>query len=413
MHVVIIGSSIAGLSAAAALHPLCNKITLIEKDQPPSADQARRYAPQGSHIHVLLLAGLNMLDGFLPGFREDLIHHHAACIPLGLGQQVFEYGCWRPNRNLEMDFLGQSRLLLESLLYRRVTSLPNVEIVPQQVENINFQADRVTGVTLKNGEFYAADGVVDASGAGGKLSAQLLSHLNLHLPVEINPIHIFYSTVHFKKPPEYHSIYENILIVPEAGVSNLGGSLIDIENQTWCVSLHGRDGESIPSSHGEWLSMIENLPDKRIWERIHKATAIGEVTHFKKAEAVWRRFDQCENLPKGYFPVGDTINSLNPIFGQGMSVAIGHAQALFMACKNYLVHGDGDRLTSEFFNDAMKWTEKSWKKSLAFDRNFFSESANNHNRIELVRKLTAAQHHKILDSEEFHLKILKEMQMLE
>ena len=61
---------------------------------------------------------------------------------------------------------------------------------------------------------------------------------------------------------------------------------------------------------------------------------------------------------------------------------------------------------------ASEWTQKAWKKTTSFDKNFFSETREDQKRIQLVRQLTAAQHNKIRESEAYHLTLVKEAQML-
>ena len=413
MHVVIIGGGIGGMAAAAALSKFCKQITLFEKDSPPCATQVRRYAPQGAHIHILLQAGLNMLDTLLPGFKQQLIEGGSAKINAGIGQQIFEYGAWRPSRHLDITYLGQSRLHLESLLYKRIVELGNVNFTNQAVDQLYVSAQgEIEGYNVRDSDTVEhADIIIDASGASGRFVNSLNKQEIMDVAINKFPINIFYSTIHFKKPAKYLATKENVLIVPEAGVSNLGGSLIDIENDTWCISLHGRDGEEIPNTIEQWYEAIKNLPDDRIWERLRGATPITEIKYFKKADAIWRRFDQCASLPSGYFPIGDTINSLNPIFGQGMTAAIGHAMALYNTADEQGLTKSTE-FSQVYISRASEWTLKAWNKTTYFDKNFLSETRKDQKRIQLVRQLTAAQHNKIRESEAYHLTLVKEAQML-
>jgi 2-polyprenyl-6-methoxyphenol hydroxylase-like FAD-dependent oxidoreductase len=126
---------------------------------------------------------------------------------------------------------------------------------------------------------------------------------------------------------------------------------------------------------------------------------------------VWRRFDQCNQLPVGYLPIGDYINSLNPIFGQGMTVTIGHTMSLIETIKEMGLDSS-KAFQNAYLARAMKWTDTAWKKTQAFDKNFIADQVINNNRIELVRKFTAMQHKKITESKDFHLKLLRESQFL-
>lgn len=412
--VMIVGASISGLAAAAAIAPYCNSVCIYDKDKAPQNTEVRRYAPQGAHIHILLQAGLNILEELLPGIRQELISRGAAQINGGSGQQVFEFGSWRPTHSLDLTFLGQSRPFLEQAIYEQVVKISNVTIKQASVGSLYISDDgELRGIYLA-GETspLSADAVIDATGASGVFLKQLKQAMTTELAVETLPIGIFYSTLLFTKPLEYQGCNENILIVPEPGVCHYGGSLISIEDDKWCLSLHGRGNSKSPGNKQEWFELAENLADKRIWQRLQGAVTQHEPLTFKKATATWRRFDQCSDLPKRYFPIGDTINSLNPIFGQGMAVALGQAKALRTSFESFslsLAEPDCQHL---YFDGTRKWSEKVWKQGKAYERNFSTESEEGKTRIKLLQQLTRSQHQKAKESKEFYMKMIKDSQML-
>lgn len=51
---VVLGSSMAGLLAARVLCEAYNDVTVVERDELPTAATPRRGVPQGHHIHGLL-----------------------------------------------------------------------------------------------------------------------------------------------------------------------------------------------------------------------------------------------------------------------------------------------------------------------------------------------------------------------
>lgn len=56
-HAVVLGGSLAGLCAAAALAPHVDRVTLVERDRYPEEPRWRRGVPQARHTHNLLGAG--------------------------------------------------------------------------------------------------------------------------------------------------------------------------------------------------------------------------------------------------------------------------------------------------------------------------------------------------------------------
>jgi len=414
--VIVIGSGIGGLCAAAALSSSAQSIVIYCKDIRPEYPQVRRSVPQGSHISILLQAGLLNLGKLFPGIREELLEQGAAEIQAGTGQQIYEFGRWLPERELELSFLGTSRPFLEHIIYQRVKALPNVTLHDDtRVKALLLGEDgAIKGVKASNktrGEFEdQADFVVDAAGVSGKFVNQLEADHQQTVPCETLDIGIFYSTAFFSKPESLREQKENILIVPEAGKSDIGGSLIDIENNRWCISIHGRNNVSPPENLEQWLDLAHQLPDQRIWQRAQQGTLIGSLESFKKPQSRWRRFDLCDWLPTGYFPIGDTISSVNPIFGQGISVTVGHAIALLEATRDQTSFDN--TVFQDYIKGAAHWSQLAWKKTEAYDKNFTKLSSANEKQMEMLRQLAQARYQRIIDDPEAHLNFILQSQML-
>jgi flavin-dependent dehydrogenase len=76
-RVIIIGGSVAGLLAAAAVADQAGSVLVVDRDRFPAAPTPRAGVPQGSHQHVLLHRGLLAAEQLVTGVREDL----ATCAP--------------------------------------------------------------------------------------------------------------------------------------------------------------------------------------------------------------------------------------------------------------------------------------------------------------------------------------------
>jgi len=411
-HVIVVGAGIGGLSAAAALAPFCKHITVLDKDR--LVDGVRKAIPQGAHIHILLRAGLQSLEHLLPGISDELEANGSVRIYLGRDQQTHEFGQWMPQRDLGVYFLSQSRPFLESVVRKRVMQLDNVTIRSgARVSQINVSmTDTQTkpSVELADGEHIAADAIVDAAGCSGPFIKKMDKSLGGLVRTDTFQSDIFYSTAHFKKVAPWDQQNENILIIPDPGHSSIGGSLLSVEGDRWCVSLHGRKGAKPPKDFAQWQEFAQYLPDQRIWDRIKNAPITHEIKTFRKPLSTWRRFDLCEKLPHGYLPAGDTFTSFNPIYGQGMTVALGHAFSLRQSLEQY--SDDFNTMRSHYITRASKWSQFAWKRATTYDA-YYSDSQEKASKLAIIKKMVLAQHIKVKDDAEFHLKIANQSQMLE
>src|SRR4051794_31036432 len=116
---VIIGGSIAGLLAAAAVANVSEQVTILERDQDLTEPVSRRGAPQGRHTHGLLAGGREALESLLPGFTDDILRSGAVCGDLtGEIAWCIEGGYHRRRRS-GLIGIGVSRPLLEAYVRSR------------------------------------------------------------------------------------------------------------------------------------------------------------------------------------------------------------------------------------------------------------------------------------------------------
>jgi glycine/D-amino acid oxidase-like deaminating enzyme len=68
---IVMGGSIAGLTAARVLSDHFREVILVERDQFGELGEHRRGVPQGRHTHGLLAGGLRALEDFSPGLFAE------------------------------------------------------------------------------------------------------------------------------------------------------------------------------------------------------------------------------------------------------------------------------------------------------------------------------------------------------
>ncbi len=175
-HAVVVGASIGGLCAARVLSDFYDRVTVYERDELPAGPANRSAVPQGRHVHLLMARGAAELDGHFPGLLDDMVaagvpilENRPDCIHFGAAGHVLG-----TSHRLRAEFTAYvpSRPQLEWQIRRRVSAIPNVDIVRAGITEPTFDAarQRVTGVQLDTGDAVPADLVVDAAGRGTRLA---------------------------------------------------------------------------------------------------------------------------------------------------------------------------------------------------------------------------------------------------
>ena len=70
---IVIGAGMGGLAAAGALVGRFDEVVVLERDSLPDHPDHRAGAPQGRHVHALLTAGQQALEGLYPGFTQAMV----------------------------------------------------------------------------------------------------------------------------------------------------------------------------------------------------------------------------------------------------------------------------------------------------------------------------------------------------
>lgn len=417
-HVIIIGAGIGGLSAAAAISPHVKKVSIVDKDCLPEIAASRKAVPQGAHISILLKAGLDNLEALMPGMTEQLIASGAAQIRAGIDQRIHEFGEWTPERDLAMTFIASSRPFLEQSIKEQVLALSNV-ILHQEtaVDQLLCDGTSIQGLRFKNDTDLSLEEpflVIDAAGNSAPFVRQINKTLADKDQVQTDTVDtgIFYSTVHFERPEEWSDACENLLLIPDSEESDIGGSLLSIENNQWCVSLHGRNSAKPPQDMDTWMAFAQQLPDPCIWERVKDAKITQALKNFRKPTSTWRRFDLATRLPDRYLPIGDTFTSFNPIFGQGMTVALGHALALKETLENASPEMSFAEIQRSYIKGASTWSQKAWKRATSYDASFSKKADTDPRKLEFLKALTKQSRKKMMSEPEAHRKVVEQSQML-
>jgi len=364
----------AGLLAARVLADHFEKIFLLEKDRFPLPGKNRKSVPQGKHIHVLLERGRRIMEKYLPGLTDELIH-------LGVPEAIdaskyiawYHSGFHKPGES-NIQGLGAARPTLEASVRRRVLSLQNV----QAIENCKVLGlettdndNRVSGVRFKNSmhgnqeQTMAADLVVDACGRGSH-SPRWLEKMGYHRPEEERvKIGIQYVTCFYRRKPDHIPSLKGIIYFATPSTKRFG-VVLGQDGNRWVVTLGGYLGVQMPTDYPGFVQFSKELPTSHIYKLINKAERLTDPVSYKFKANLRRHYEKLSRFPEGYLVVGDALCSFNPVYGQGMTVASLEADAL----DNCLSEGHKQQLYKRFFQEASEIIDIPWELTVGNDLSF-------------------------------------------
>jgi hypothetical protein len=94
-----------------------------------------------------------------------------------------------------------------------------------------------------------------------------------------------------------------------------------VEGGRWIVSLNGYFGDHAPTDPEGFLEFARSLSRPDIYTYIKDAKPLSPITTHKVKSTRWLHYEHLPRFPEGFTILGDAVCALNPIFGQGMSVA--------------------------------------------------------------------------------------------
>jgi len=362
-HAIVLVGSMAGLGTARALVNHFDRVTLVERDELTTNAANRKGVPQAQHAHGLLTSGYRILSDYFPKMMDELVADGAMRGDITGDFLWYQYGGWKLRSDCGLEGIVVSRPHLERKVRERVLTLPKMTLLQgHDGEDPVFDPGmrRVTGLRVKQHSTGAtttldADLVVDARGRGSP-SAKWLTSCGYSKVTETNvPIEVGYATAVFERRPG--DLYESVgaIIAGTAPQSTRFAAILGAEDNRWIITLAGCLRDYPPTDFTKWKEFSRTLPTLDVVELVKDREPIGQIVSYRFPANRHCHYEKLEDFPDGYLVTGDAVCSFNPIYGQGMSVALSEARAL----DNCLAAGGGD-LAKRFYREVTRIVASPW-----------------------------------------------------
>jgi 2-polyprenyl-6-methoxyphenol hydroxylase-like FAD-dependent oxidoreductase len=360
---VVVGGSVAGLLTARVLSDVVDEVVVLERRRPGDHALPRGHVPQGRHLHLLLSAGLDRLLGWFPGVEAELEALGAVSVD-GTRAWAYQNGGYRAQGDYGPPLLCMTRPLLESVLRRRVSSLPNVDLkTDTTVDRVVVTDGRVTGIVV-DGTVRSADLVVDCSGRSSRVAHRLATSGQLDPPIARVHIDVAYTSGFLPRTPD-DLAGSAVVIVASPPDSFRGGVALPVEGDRWMVTLSGVHGDAPGTSPQEVLAFARGLSSPVVAQLLELAGPLDSVATYRFPSSQRRHYEKLRTLLPGLVTLGDAACSFNPVYGQGMACAALQADALGEVVRRVGLRSD--ELPRRFHRRAARIIDQPWAIAVGGD----------------------------------------------
>ncbi len=372
---VVIGGSIAGMSAARALSDAFHEVVIIDRDHFPPSVEHRSGVPQSRHAHVLLDRGKLELEALFPGFTSEMRAGGAEVFDPGVSLALLRAPHWQDVGPVGVELIWASRNLFEFSIRKLLAAQTSVRLLEgKQVVGLSVSAGplrRVAGVKLRDGSGQvtelAADLVVDASGRHTRADLWFREH-GLPLPARDRvDAHLGYASRFYRPPARRPSSWRwrSLWIDWEPPTLARYGLILPVERDGWLVTLVGIGDDMPPSDEAGFTAFLRTLSAPALADALELATPLSDVATYRSLANVFRRYDRWPARLRGFLALGDAACAFNPIYGQGMSVAAACASLLRAHLREVSPHEpEFERL---FFRRQASFVRGAWRLATRAD----------------------------------------------
>lgn len=370
---VVLGGSLAGLLAARALADHYAEVVVLERDAAFDPGRSRAGTPHAAHPHGLLAGGLRALETLLPGFTAAMHARGALLADLQADVAFHADGAAFAAGRAGDAALCVSRAALEHEVRRRVTHLPAVQLrvgVTWGPPMLDAAGNAVAGVPVLSAttgvvsEHLLAAVVVDASGRLSRASEWLRRWDYVPPPEDRVEADVGYASVCLRRGPGLDvgdGVGKPLVIGCATPAQPRSAVLIAQEpdragTPRWLAALGGYG----PDAPLPTLQVLQERAHEVGNADLRRVLARGELmapirTHrFSHSRRL--RCERAARWPEGLLLIGDALAAVNPVYGQGMTLAARQAVALQQA----LAEG-GDGLARRYHEACAPVVDSAWR----------------------------------------------------
>jgi 2-polyprenyl-6-methoxyphenol hydroxylase-like FAD-dependent oxidoreductase len=369
---LVVGGGIAGLAAAGVLARHFEAVTLLERDEYPDEPAVRPHAAQGAHVHILLAGGLYTLSRLVPdlprwldemGLREgDLTHN----VRTASGDR------WLPKVRSGVPIRPCTRPVLEHLLLRDVRRRPNVTVrAGCKVEDL-VGARVARGVRVARGgatEEIEADFVLDAAGRGSP-SARWLREAGIGpAPEEIVDAGVVYSSCWFEPPGDVDDDWTVLGLSPRFPDEPNVGAVMRVTPDRMLCAVVGYGKPDPPRDPADFVARFEQFSVPEPGRLLRASRPISGVGVYGNTQNRFRHYGRLPSFVDRLAVLGDSLCALDPLYGQGMTVAALGAERLDRELDAYFrAHGRLDGFSPHFQRAMESALRLPWQMAIMQDR---------------------------------------------
>lgn len=333
---IIIGGGIAGLLAAKVLSEFYEEVVIVDRDAFPQQPENRPGTPQAFQPHRLTPRSRLILNRLFPDLIDDLIKNGAHPTRGKYAHLFNPYGCMiAVEQNHNASF---SRALFEWVIRGYIRGTENVRLLDMnEVTHLQTSIDRsrITGIVIRertSGDrkrfTMTADLIIDTSGRFSK-TVQWLSELGYEVPQPDRlKIDLGYSTRRYRIPVGRKEELEMIRMEGDPLAAAPAGAFSIIENDIAEMVLWNLNGRYPSTEPVLFEQEIRRSGNSLLNDALNGLEPIGQPRGFRVLELSRQHFEQMRHWPSGLLVMGDAFCQLDPVYGQGMTLAAIEAEIL-------------------------------------------------------------------------------------
>jgi 2-polyprenyl-6-methoxyphenol hydroxylase-like FAD-dependent oxidoreductase len=176
-----------------------------------------------------------------------------------------------------------------------------------------------------------ADLVVDASGRASRVARWLEDLGHPRVREDLVTVDVGYASRICRWPARAAHDWTVLVIYPRPPESRRAGLLYPLGEERCLVTLIGWVGDHPPADERGFLDFARSLPKDDLALCLEAAEPLSPIRRHLFRASRWRRFERLARWPERLVVVGDAVCSLNPVYGQGMTIGALDAVALARA----------------------------------------------------------------------------------